>query len=80
MQRTTIFADEYLLKEIKELAKKEKRSAAELIRDALVQYLNSRNSPKTRFSFVGIGDSGRHDLSEKHEELLWPNVSTPIKS
>jgi hypothetical protein len=80
MQRTTIFADEYLLREIKDLAKQEKRSAADLIRDALIQYLNSRKTPAPRLSFIGIGDSGRPDLAEKHEELLWPKSSIPIES
>jgi metal-responsive CopG/Arc/MetJ family transcriptional regulator len=80
MQRTTIFADEYLLKEIKDLAKQEKRSTADLIRDALAQYLNSRKSLATKFSFISIGESGRHDLAEKHEEFLWAKPSSPIKS
>ena len=75
MQRTTIFADEYVLREIKELAKQEKRSASDLIREALTQYLNAKKAPSTRLSFIGIGDSGRTDLSEKHEELLWPKPS-----
>ena len=80
MQRTTIFADEYLLKEIKDLAKQEKRSIASLIRDALVLYLHSRKSPAPTFSFISIGESGRHDLAEKHEEFLWAKPSSPIKS
>ena len=80
MQRTTIFADEYLLREIKDLAKLEKRSVADIIREALVQYINARKPPAVRFSFIGIGDSGRKDLAEKHEELLWPKHSIPIES
>ncbi|MCU0580034.1 MAG: ribbon-helix-helix domain-containing protein [Desulfobacterota bacterium] len=80
MQRTTIFADEYLLKEIKDLARQEKRSAADLIRDALAEYLHSRKSPVTKFSFIGIGESGRHDLAERHEEYLWAKPSRPGKS
>ena len=80
MQRTTIFADEYLLREIKELAKREKRSAADIIRDALVQYLKTRKAPSNKFSFTGIGESGRSDLSEKHESLLWPKPSDQIES
>ena len=30
-----------------------------------------RNRKKKKLSFVGIGVSGRRDVSEKHEELLW---------
>jgi len=80
MQRTTIFADENLLREIKDLAKQEKRSTADVIREALFQYLNTKKTPAARLSFIGIGDSGRRDLSEKHEELLWPKPSKPIES
>ena len=80
MQRTTIFADEYLLREIKDLAKLERRSVADIIREALVQYLNARKPPDARLSFIGIGDSGRKDLAERHEDLLWPKLSSPIES
>lgn len=80
MQRTTIFADEYLLREIKDLAKMEKRSVADLIREALIQYVNTRKKPAVRMSFIAIGNSGRHDLAEKHEDLLWPKPSNPTES
>lgn len=80
MQRTTIFADEYLLRYIKDIARQEKRSVADIIRDALVQYINSRKTPSAKFSFIGIGDSGRSDLSEKNEDLLWPKPSSRIES
>jgi metal-responsive CopG/Arc/MetJ family transcriptional regulator len=80
MQRTTIFADEYLLRDIKDIARQEKRSVADIIRDALVQYINTRKTPSSKFSFIGIGDSGRSDLSEKHEELLWSRPSSQIES
>jgi len=76
MQRTTIFADEYLLREIKDLAKQKKRSVAEVIREALTEYIDSRKAPAARPAFVGLGDSGRADLSEKHEGLLWPTPSS----
>ena len=80
MQRTTIFADEYLLRDIKDIARQEKRSVADIIRDALVQYINTRKTPSSKFSCIGIGDSGRSDLSEKHEELLWSRPSSQIES
>jgi predicted transcriptional regulator len=72
MQRTTIFADEYLLREIKDLAKQKKRSVAEVVREALVEYIDRRKTPAARPAFIGLGDSGRTDLAEKHEALLWP--------
>ena len=71
MRRTTIFADDHLLNEIKDLANQEKRSVAELIRDALDQYLRAKRKSGKSFSFIGIGESGRDDVAERHEELLW---------
>jgi len=59
MRRTTIFADEHLLKEIKYLASQEKRSAADLIRDALEQYIRSKQKKQKRLSIIGLGRSGK---------------------
>lgn len=76
MQRTTIFADEYLLREIKYLAKQKKRSVAEVVREALTEYIDRRKAPVVRPAFVGLGDSGRADLAEKHVGLLWPTPAS----
>ena len=75
MRRTTIFAEDDLLNEIKDFAKQEKRSVAELIRDALDQYIQRKRKPVQSLSFIGIGESGRDDISEKHDELLWKRPS-----
>jgi len=72
MRRTTIFADDELLNDIRELARDEQRSAAELIREAIVSYIAIKRGPVERkLSFLGIGESGRSDVAETHEELLW---------
>jgi metal-responsive CopG/Arc/MetJ family transcriptional regulator len=72
MRRTTIFADDELLNEIRELARDEQRSAAELIREAIVSYIAKKREPvEKKLSFLGIGESGRSDVAETHEELLW---------
>lgn len=72
MRRTTIFADEELLNEIREMAHDEQRSAAELIREAIVSYIAKKREPvEKKLSFLGIGESGRSDVAETHEELLW---------
>ena len=71
MKRTTIFADDALIKEFKDLSKEENRSVAEMVREAMEQYVRQRRQKKKKLSFIGIGASGRHDVSEKHEELLW---------
>lgn len=75
MKRTTIFADDALLKEFKELSKEENKSVAEMVREAMEQYVRQRHQKKKKLSFISIGTSGRRDVSEKHEELLWQKAS-----
>ncbi|MDP2753908.1 MAG: ribbon-helix-helix protein, CopG family [Nitrospirota bacterium] len=71
MRRTTIFADDNLINEIKEISKEENRSVAEIIREAMQGYVKQKRYKKKAISFIGIGNSGRRDISERHEELLW---------
>jgi len=73
MKRTTIFADEELLAEIREISTKEKKSVAEVMREAMESHVNKKKPKRQRLSFVGIGRSGRKDIAERHEELLWKN-------
>ena len=75
MKRTTIFADDTILSEMKYLAEQEHRSVAELIRDAMSQYIQQKRAPMQKLSFIGIGASQRSDISEKCEELLWQKPS-----
>ncbi len=70
MKRTTIFTDEYLYKEIKDISDEEKKSIAEVIREAMEIYIRQKRQKK-RLSFIGTGNSGRKDISENHEDLLW---------
>lgn len=70
MKRTTIFADEDVLLELKQLAKAQKRTVTDLVRDALREYLKIHHLKPRRFSFMGIGSSDRTDLAEKAEEIL----------
>ncbi len=74
MKRTTIFADDSLMDEIKEISKEENRSVAEIVREAMQNYIKQKRHGKKRLSFIGIGDSGRKDIAEKHEELLWKKI------
>lgn len=71
MKRTTIFADEELLSGLKHIADEEGISVAEAIRQALHRFVAQRQKPRKRLSFIGIGRSGRKDVSERCEELLW---------
>ena len=71
MRRTTIFADEKLLLALKHIADEEGVSTAETIRQALDRFVAQRQKGKKQLSLLGIGRSGRRDVSERCEELLW---------
>ena len=73
MKRTTIFADDALLDEIKRVSSSENKSVAQFIREALQSHLAARRAaPKpNRFAFIGKYKSGRSDISEKYKQLLW---------
>lgn len=71
MKRTTIFADDGLLDEIKSLSAEENRSVADIVREAMEEYVKQKRKTSRKLSFVGIGNSGRRDVAEKHERLLW---------
>ena len=75
MRRTTIFAEDALLNEMKHLASMEKKSVAEVVREAMEQYIASKQKPARKLSLIGVGESDRSDIAEKSEELLWPEPS-----
>ena len=70
MKRTTVFADEDVLRKLREIARRENSSVAEVTRKALVEYVSRRRSKRSRLSLVGVGRSGRKDVAERSEELL----------
>lgn len=71
MKRTTIFADDCTQKDLKRVSVLEKKSMAQVMREAFDAHLARKLAPKSRFSFAGKFDSHRKDSAEKHEELLW---------
>ena len=71
MKRTTIFADEDLLSALREIAHREGTSIAEVIRQALNSFIADRRKDRKLPSILGIGQSGRKDIAERFEELLW---------
>lgn len=71
MKRTTIFADDDLLDEIKEISREENRSVAEIVREAMMGYVAKKRRGKKALSFIGVGSSGKKNIAMKHEGLLW---------
>lgn len=72
MKRTTIFIDEALERELKAIARRHRRPVARLVREAVERYvISARREHAPRLRFIGAGRSGRDDVAERHEELLF---------
>jgi hypothetical protein len=71
MKRTTIFVPEALERDLQLYAKQANKPVAWVVREAVAEYLVARRPQSMLPSFTGIGDSGRSDIAERHEALLW---------
>jgi predicted transcriptional regulator len=69
-QKTTVYLNASDYRRLRALAQSEGRSTAELIREAIAEYTAKRTTSKLPRS-VGAGESGRGDLSERAEDLLF---------
>ncbi len=69
MKQTIIYLPEETEANLQELAKQTGKSVSELIQEVISNYLTQKAQklPKS----VGMGASGRSDLSSKIDELLW---------
>ena len=76
MKRTTIFIPEPLQDDLQRYARRAKKPTAWVVREAISTFLASRTAPQPRPVSVGLGDSGRGDLSERFEELLFADLKT----
>ena len=80
MKRTTIFADEAMLSSLRQIAQREGLSIAEVIRQALDRFIAERQGERRLPSILGIGRSGRQDIADRCEELLWKAESPRKKA
>ena len=71
MKRTTIFADDALLEEVKQASARQNKSVAQFVREALQLHVANQRSAENRFAFMGKYKSGRPEVADRHEELLW---------
>lgn len=67
--KTTVYLDRGAYRRLKALAAERARPVAELIREAVGDFA-LRQSHAERPSSIGIGRSGRGDLSERVDDLL----------
>ena len=71
MKRTTIFLDEALERQLKQKARREGKSFAQCVREAVVAYLSPPGAPRALPSITGMFSGGPpHDVSERVDEFL----------
>jgi predicted DNA-binding protein len=74
-KRTQVYFPKEVYRRIEEKAKKESKSSAAVIREAVERYLEEvrdidwENDPI--FKLAGLGDSGLGDLSVNHDKYLY---------
>lgn len=72
MKRTTVFLDEKLERQLKQKARRDGKSFAQCVREAVAAYVaapvarGGRELP----SWVGMYESGRTDTSERVDEIM----------
>ncbi len=73
MKRTTVFLDEALLKGLRQAARREGKSFAAVLREAVAFYLGrgSGESGRRVPTIAGQFASGCGDTAERQEDLLW---------
>lgn len=68
-EKTTVYLARPDYGRLKALARQQGRPVAELVREAVAEYAD-RRAPMVQPKSIGIGRSGRSDISERAEELL----------
>ena len=72
MKRTTIFIEPQVERELQALARRSGRPMAAIVREAVAQYVAAEKARRpARLGFVASGRSGRGDIAERHEDLLF---------
>lgn len=67
--KTTVYLNAADYRTLKALAADQKRSAAELVRDAVAEYA-ARSTGCRGPRSIGMGDSGIADLAERYEDMM----------
>ena len=69
MQKTTVYLDEETYRRLKQIARRDGRAPAEMVREAVAEY-TVRHAPHRKPRSVGAFTSGRRDLGRRAESLL----------
>jgi len=73
MKRTTVKVPEDLDARLRHEAERRGTTVSEITREALEKYLD----PHRDLSFVGVGRSGRSDISSRIDEILREELGRP---
>jgi hypothetical protein len=68
-KKMTVYLEQPDYRRLKAIGRELGRTAASLVREAVAEFVRRRGRPRNVQS-LGAGRSGRHDLSERAEELL----------
>jgi hypothetical protein len=68
-EKTTVYLNAGDYRRLKSLAKNRGTKAAEMVREAVAEYV-ARHAPRTQPKSLGRFSSGRTDLGERAEDLL----------
>ena len=74
MKRTTIFTPETLERDLQLYARREGRAVASVVREAVEHYLTNAQAARPLPSFAGVGSSGRSDIADRHEKMLFAGL------
>lgn len=69
MIKTTVYLNAADYRKLKSLAADQRRSAAELVREAVAEYA-ARATRRRWPQSIGMGDSGVPDLAERYEDMM----------
>ena len=69
MQKTTVYMDEEIYRQLKQIARARRRPPAEMVREAIAEY-TSRHAPRRKPRSIGMGQGNRRDIAERAETLL----------
>ncbi len=70
MTDITITTDDQVVETLKLIAEKRSTTLEVVAREALSTYVSQHPVGKQRYSFIGIGNSGKGNLSQKVDETL----------
>lgn len=75
MKRTTIFVPEGLERDLQLYAKRERKPAAAVVREAIAEYIAGGRSRTKLPSFTGAFAGTQTDTAERHESLLFERLT-----